>query len=305
MDKIRQNLLETVADIHGTPEGAYNIRANGETVERKTVEGIEIVTKTDEPGISVFIAGGVKNQSLHIPVIVTETGLSDLVYNDFYIGCDAEVVIVAGCGIHNDGEKAAGHDGVHNFYLGRGAKVKYIEKHYGEGEGEGKKIMNPKTFIYQMEDSKFEMETVQIRGVSHTERKTSAVLKAGASIDVREKIMTDGEQYAETVFEVALCGEDSSANVVSRSVAKDESEQEFESTVIGLAPCTGHTECDAIIMDRAKVIAEPKLIAENTDAQLIHEAAIGKIAGEQLTKLMTLGMTKEEAEETIVSGFLK
>lgn len=305
MDKIRQNLLKTVADIHETPEGAYNIRANGETVERKTVEGIDIVTKTDKPGISVFIAAGVKNQSLHIPVIVTETGLSDLVYNDFYIGCDAEVVIVAGCGIHNDGEMAAGHDGVHNFYLGKGAKVKYIEKHYGEGKGFGKRIMNPKTFIYQMEDSKFEMETVQISGVSHTERKTSAVLKAGASIDVREKIMTDGNQYAETVFEVGLCGEGSSANVVSRSVAKDTSEQEFESTIIGLAPCTGHTECDAIVMDRAKVIAEPKLIAENTDAQLIHEAAIGKIAGEQLTKLMTLGMTRAEAEETIVSGFLK
>lgn len=307
MDKIQENLLEQIADIHGTPEGAYNIRANGKAGGRRTTDEIDIVTKEDKPGINIYIKAGVQNKSVHIPVVITETGLSDLVYNDFYVGEGASVVIVAGCGIHNSGDAESRHDGIHTFHLEKGAKVKYIEKHYGESAvgASGGNVMNPTTVIYQDEDSELIMETVQIRGITSTVRKTFAYLDKGASVEVREKIMTDGEQFANTEFEVEMNGDGSRANVVSRSVAKDTSKQLFISNIIGNSACTGHTECDAIIMDNATVTAEPKLVAANVDAQLIHEAAIGKIAGEQLTKLMTLGLSESEAEEMIVSGFLK
>lgn len=305
MDKIQQELLEKIADIHGTPEGAYNIRANGAAGGRRTTADIDIVTKEDKPGIDIIVKPGTKNQSVHIPVVISQTGLSDLVYNDFYIGEDCDIVIVAGCGIHNEGDLESRHDGIHTFHLEKGAKVKYIEKHYGEGVGSGDNVMNPTTIVYQAENSVLEMETVQIKGITSTVRKTSAYLDAGAAIEVREKILTNGTQYAVTDFEVELNGENSKANVISRSVAKDASYQKFISNIIGNAACTGHTECDAIIMDDAKVEAVPKLVAANINASLIHEAAIGKIAGEQLTKLMTLGLTEQEAEEQIVSGFLK
>ena len=305
MDKIQEALLEKVADIHGTPAGAYNIRANGAAAGRATTANIDIVTKEDKPGIDIFIASGTKNESVHIPVVISETGLHDMVYNDFYVGEGADVVIVAGCGIHNSGAEETAHDGIHSFHIARGAKVKYIEKHYGEGDGAGENVMNPTTVVELAEDSYLEMETTQIMGINSTERRTRAKIGDRATLIIKEKVMTAGAQHSDSDFDVDLDGQDCSCNVISRSVAKDSSSQVLKTNVKGNAKCHGHTECDAIIMDNATVSAIPQIIASNVDASLIHEAAIGKIAGEQLMKLMTLGLTEKEAEEQIISGFLK
>lgn len=305
MDQIQQTLLEQIADIHSVPEGAYNIRANGALAGRNTTANIDIVTKEDKPGIDIIIKSGTKNESVHIPVVLSESGLKDMVYNDFYIGEGADVTIVAGCGIHNCGVDTSEHDGIHTFYLEKNAKVRYIEKHYGEGDGSGKRILNPTTVVHVGEGAYLEMETVQIKGVDSTLRNTEGDVAAGGTLVVKEKIMTHGNQYAETNFSVDLNGDGSSASVSSRSVARDSSRQCFRSVINGNAACSGHTECDAIIMDGAKVTAKPELTANHIDAGLIHEAAIGKIAGEQLIKLMTLGLTEQEAEEQIINGFLK
>ena len=304
-DSIQERMLVEVADLHGVPAGAYNIRANGQTAGRNTTANIDIVTKTDKPGIDIRIKPGTRNESVHIPVVVSASGLKEMVYNDFFIGEDSDVVIVAGCGIHNCGDQDSEHDGIHRFFVGKNAKVKYVEKHYGEGDGNGKRILNPGTEVYMEENSYMEMEMVQIEGVDSTNRSNCAELAAGAKLIVRERLLTHGSQNAESTYIVNLNGEDSSADVVSRSVAKDTSKQTFNSKIVGNAKCSGHTECDAIIMDDAKIFAIPGLIANNIDAALIHEAAIGKIAGEQIVKLMTLGLTEEEAEAQIVNGFLK
>ena len=304
-DSIQERILEEVAYLHGVPAGAYNIRANGQTAGRNTTANIDIVTKTDKPGIDIRIKPGTRNESVHIPVVVSASGLKEMVYNDFFIGEDSDVVIVAGCGIHNCGDQDSEHDGIHRFFVGKNAKVKYVEKHYGEGDGNGKRILNPGTEVYMEENSYMEMEMVQIEGVDSTNRSNCAELAAGAKLIVRERLLTHGSQNAESTYIVNLNGEDSSADVVSRSVAKDTSKQTFNSKIVGNAKCSGHTECDAIIMDDAKIFAIPGLIANNIDAALIHEAAIGKIAGEQIVKLMTLGLTEEEAEAQIVNGFLK
>ena len=300
LDVIEKNLLKEVAELDSLPVGAYNIRANGELAGRNTTANIDIVTKTDKPGIDIYIRPFTKNESVHIPVILSQTGLKDLVYNDFHIGEGADVTIIAGCGIHNCGGGNAQHDGIHTFYLAKNARLRYVEKHYGEGDGRGKQIMNPTTIVHLAEGAQMEMETTQIAGVDDTIRKTSGDLAAGASLVIREKIMTTGDQHAVTDFDVDLNGEGCSANVVSRSVAKDVSRQEFVSHINGNCACAGHSECDAIIMDNASVIASPALTANSVDASLIHEAAIGKIAGEQLIKLMTLGLTEKEAEDQIV-----
>ena len=305
MDAIEKNLLKEVAELDALPVGAYNIRANGGLAGRNTTANIDIVTKTDKPGIDIFIKPGTKNESVHIPVIISRTGLKDLVYNDFHIGADCDVTIIAGCGIHNCGGGDAQHDGIHTFWLDKNARLRYVEKHYGEGDGRGKQVMNPTTIVHLSEGAHMEMETTQISGIDDTIRKTGGDLAAGASLVVHEKIMTTGDQKAVTDFNVDLNGDGCSANVVSRSVAKDTSVQEFISRINGNCACAGHTECDAIIMDHAKVLASPQLTANHIDASLIHEAAIGKIAGEQLIKLMTLGLTEQQAEEQIVNGFLK
>ncbi len=300
MDELQKTLLMQVADLHDVPAGAYNIRANGEAAGRRSTEHIEIVTKEDKPGIDIYIKPGTKRESVHIPVLMTQTGLKELVYNDFHIGEDCDVTIVAGCGIHNGGDKASEHSGIHTFYVGKNAKIRYVEKHYGTGEGTGERIMNPETVVEMDENSYMEMDTVQIKGVDSTERVTRAKLGKGAQLVIKEKLMTHGKQKATTNFY-----EDSSTNVISRSVAKDASEQTFYSHINGNNKCAGHSECDAIIMDNAVVRAIPEITANHLDASLIHEAAIGKIAGEQLIKLMTLGLTEAEAEEQIVNGFLK
>lgn len=305
MDAIQKNLLEQIAGLHEIPEGAYNIRANGESISRNTTANIDIVTKKDKSGIDIIIKPGTKRESVHIPVLLSQTGLEEMVYNDFYIGEDCDVTIVAGCGIHNGGDERSRHDGIHSFFVGRGAKVRYVEKHYGSGDGKGERIMNPTTIVELAEDSYMEMETVQIRGVDSTRRSTKAVLKDRATLVIKEKLMTHGEQFAETEFEVDLAGEGSGTNVISRAVAKDNSRQEFISKIHGNNKCNGHTECDAIIMDNAKISAIPEITASHLEASLIHEAAIGKIAGEQIVKLMTLGLTEEEAEAQIINGFLK
>lgn len=305
MDAIQKKLLEEIADLHDIPAGAYNIRANSESAGRNTTANIDIVTKDDKPGIDIIIKAGTKNESVHIPVIISKTGLEEVVFNDFYIGEDADVTIVAGCGIHNTGDDTSKHDGIHAFHLAKGAKVKYVEKHYASGNGKGKKIMNPETILNLDEDSYMYMDTVQIKGVDNSIRKTSAKLAKGATLIIKEKIMTHESQYAETEFNVDLNGEGATTTVTSRSVAKDESKQIFYSTINGNAQCSGHTECDAIIMDNASVSAIPKITANDPDASLIHEAAIGKIAGEQIIKLMSLGLTEKEAEEHIIQGFLK
>lgn len=305
LDKIQKQLLTEVADLYAMPKGAYNIRANGEKAARNTTENIDIVTKTDKPGIDIIIKDGTRNESVHIPVVLSESGIKEVVYNDFYIGENCDVTIVAGCGIHNCGSQDSQHDGVHRFFVGKNSKIRYVEKHYGEGDGNGKRILNPVTEVYQKENSYVDMEMVQIKGVDNTYRTTKAELAQGATMVVHERLMTHGQQTATSVYEVELNGEGSSTDVISRSVAKDSSEQVFEAAIVGNTVCNGHAECDAIIMDNAHVVAVPKLDAKNVDAALIHEAAIGKIAGDQLIKLMSLGLTEAEAEEQIIGGFLR
>ena len=305
LDEIQKRLLKEVADLHTIPEGAYNIRSNGESVGRASTENIEIIPRQDGQGLTVRIKPGTKKESVHIPVVMSKSGIKELVYNDFYIGEDADEVIVAGCGIDNCGPKDSEHDGIHRFFLEKGAKVKYVEKHFGSGNGTGKRILNPGTEVYMENDSTMEMEMVQIKGVDDTNRTTKAELKEGAKLIVRERLMTHGDQKAISTYVVNMNGVGSSSDVVSRSVARDDSYQKFDAVLTGNAPCSGHTECDAIIMDNGRILAVPGLEANDVDAALVHEAAIGKIAGDQIIKLMTLGLTEEEAEEQIINGFLK
>ncbi len=305
MDAIQQNLLEQVAGLHEIPAGAYNIRANGQMAGRNTTANIDIVSKEDKSGIDIRIKPGTRSESVHIPVVLSQSGLKESVYNDFFVGEDCDITIIAGCGIHNGGSQASEHSGIHRFFVEKNARVRYVEKHYGAGDGNGERIMNPTTEIHLAQGASLEMETVQIKGIDSTKRVTAATVAQGASLVIREKIMTHGKQYAETDFVVNMEGEESSVNLISRSVAKEHSRQLFKSRIIGNSSCQGHSECDAIIMDDASVSAIPELTANDIDANLIHEAAIGKIAGEQLIKLMTLGLTEKEAEEQIVNGFLK
>ena len=302
---IQKQLLAEIADLHKVPEGAYNIRANGVSAGRNSTANIEITSKEDKPGIDIRIKPGTKNESVHIPVVLSESGLKDVVYNDFFVGDDSDVVIVAGCGINNCGNQDSDHDGVHRFFVGKNAHVKYVEKHYGEGEGSGKRILNPTTEVNLGEGSTMEMEMVQIKGVDSTIRTTLAKLDKKARLVVHERLMTHGVQSAESSYTIELNGDGSSADVVSRSVAREKSRQHYCSRLVGNAACSGHTECDAIIMGHARILAVPQLEANSIDAALIHEAAIGKIAGEQIVKLMTLGLKEQEAEEQIVNGFLK
>ena len=305
LDEIQKRLLREIADLHSVPEGAYNIRSNSQMAGRQSTANIEITSKTDVSGMDIHIKPFTKNESVHIPVVLTQTGLKEVVYNDFFVGEGADVLIVAGCGIDNCGNQDAEHDGIHRFYVGKNARVRYVEKHYGSGEGKGKRILNPGTEVYQEEGSTVEMEMVQIKGVDDTVRTTTAELKAGAKLLVRERLMTHGEQRAISTYVVNLNGAGATADVVSRSVARDSSYQKFDAKIVGNAPCSGHTECDSIIMDNGRILAVPGLEANDLDAALVHEAAIGKIAGEQLIKLMTLGFTEAEAEEQIINGFLQ
>lgn len=305
MDAVQKRLIQEVADLHDIPEGAYNFRANGESVGRNSTANIEITSKTEGSGIDIRIKPGTKNESVHIPVVLSESGIKETVYNDFYIGDNSDVLIVAGCGIDNCGNQDSEHDGIHRFYVGKNAKIRYVEKHYGSGDGKGKRILNPVTEVYMEEGSTCEMEMVQIKGVDSTERITRAELAKDAKLVVRERLMTHGEQNALSIYKVDLNGDGSSADVVSRSVARDNSYQKFDACILGNAACSGHTECDSIIMDSGRILAVPSLEANSVDAALVHEAAIGKIAGEQLIKLMTLGLTEAEAEEQIINGFLK
>ncbi|MCQ4866308.1 SufB/SufD family protein [Pseudoflavonifractor phocaeensis] len=305
MEKIDLKLLKEIAELEGTPQGAYNIRKNGGAGGRACTEHIVIDTKTDKPGIDIRIAPGTQHESVHIPVIITETGLTELVYNDFFIGEDCDVDIIAGCGIHNTGCETSQHDGVHTFYVGKNSRVRYVERHYGEGEGSGARIMNPQTIVYLDEGASINMETTQIRGIDSTKRETKVVAGAGAEVVITEKLLTHGAQTAESDMEIILQGEDSSGRVISRSVAQDTSQQVFYPRMTGEARCFGHVQCDSIIMGNAKIKSIPAIIADSMEAQLIHEAAIGRIAGDQITKLMTLGLTEEEAEEKILEGFLQ
>ena len=305
LDAIQKRLISEIADLHSVPAGAYNFRANSQLAGRNTTANIDIISKENGSGIDIRIKPGTKNESVHIPVVISESGIKETVYNDFYIGEDADVVIVAGCGIDNCGGQDSEHDGVHRFFVGRGAKVKYVEKHYGSGDGRGQRILNPVTECYMEEDSSMEMEMEQIKGVDSTERTTIAELKSGAKLVVKERLMTHGSQNAVSSYQVNLNGAGATADVVSRSVARDDSNQTFNARITGNAPCSGHTECDSIIMDRGHILAIPSLEANDIDAMLVHEAAIGKIAGDQLTKLMTLGLTEAEAEEQIINGFLR
>ncbi len=305
MTDIQKRILQEVADLHQVPEGAYNFRVDGQSAGRRSTANVEITPKPEGSGLDIHIRPGTKNESVHIPVILSESGLKETVYNDFYLGEDCDVLIVAGCGIHNCGDQDSQHDGIHRFFLEKGARLRYVEKHYGEGDGNGQRILNPTTELYLAEDSSATLEMVQIRGVDSTERVTTAQLAAGATLVIQERLMTHGSQRAISAYQVDLNGENASTDLVSRSVARDSSYQKFDALIRGNAPCHGHAACDAIIMDRASVLAVPQLEANHVDAALIHEAAIGKIAGDQLVKLMTLGLTEAEAEEQIVAGFLK
>lgn len=304
MDAIQKSLLEQVADLHEVPEGAYNIRANGQKAARNTTANIDIVSKEDKDGIDIIIKPGTKNESVHIPVVLSQSGLQETVYNDFFIGEDCDVTIVAGCGIHNCGGEDSRHDGIHTFYVGKHSHVKYTEKHYGDGDGTGGRIMNPQTVVYLEEGATIQMETVQIRGIDSTKRETKIVCGKDAEAVVTERLMTHGDQVAESDMEISLDGDGARGRVISRSVAKGTSRQVFYPKMVGNAACFGHVQCDSIIMDDAHIESIPAIVANSTEAQLIHEAAIGKIAGDQLLKLETLGLSPEEAEECILKGFL-
>lgn len=305
MNEIQKNLLKEVAELDALPVGAYNIRSDSKSIARNTTANIDIITKTDKPGIDIQFKPGTKQESVHIPVIIAESGLKESVYNDFYVGDDCDITIIAGCGISNCGNGDSRHDGIHTFFIGKNCKVRYVEKHYGEGSGTGKRIMNPETIIHLGENSTMELETAQIAGVDDTNRITKADLKEGSSLIIHDKIMTTGDQNAYAEIMVDMDGDGSHCDIISRGVAKDDSHQKIKLGINGRAVCKGHAECDSIIMDHAKILAIPQLNAENVDASLVHEAAIGKIAGEQLLKLMTLGLSESEAEERIVQGFLK
>ena len=304
MDRTDEQLLETIADLHGIPEGSFNIRKNGKLLARNSDTDIEIVSKTDKDGIDIIVKPNVKNKSVHIPVLLTVGDFQDTVYNDFFIGENSDVTIVAGCGIHNDTCGNAEHDGVHTFYVGKNAKVRYIERHYANGNGTGKKVFDPVTKIWLKENSQFILESTQLGGVTYTDRKTYATVGKNAQLLVKEKILTDGEEKAITDFKVKLTGKNSRADIVSRSVAKGKSLQQFKSDMIGKNECFGHVECDGIVLDGARIISTPKIDAVSPEASLVHEAAVGKIAGEQLLKLMSLGLTEQEAEDAVIHGFL-
>lgn len=304
-DIVRKGLLEKIADLHSVPEGAYNIRENSQLAGRRNTDEITIETKTDKPGINIIVKSGTKRKSVHIPVIITKTGISEMVYNDFLIGDDCDVLIVAGCGIHNTGDEASAHDGVHHLEIGRNSKVKYIEKHYGEGNGSGERIMNPEMTANLAEGASLEIESVQIGGIDSTNRKTVITCGKGCEVVINERIMSDGHQNVVSDTEIILNEKGAKAQINSRSVAKGDSTQLFYPKMTGNAECFGHVQCDSIIMDNAKVRSIPEICANSVDARLIHEAAIGKIAGDQILKLMTLGMTAEEAEERIIAGLLK
>ena len=305
VDAVTESMLKRIADLSGEPNGAYNIRINGASIGRASSPNVSITSKEDVSGIDVRVKPGPKYEMVHIPVVIEDSGYTEMVYNDFYIGDDSDVIIIAGCGIHNTGNHLSQHDGIHSFHLGKRSRVKYVEKHYGEGDGSGERVLNPVTEVFAGEDSYMEMDMVQIEGVDSTKRVTRGVLEDGASLVVTERLMTSGKQTAHTEFAIDLNGKGTSTNVVSRSVAKGQSVQEFVSKINGNNECHGHSECDAIIMDNACVIAIPEITANSVEASLIHEAAIGKIAGEQIVKLMTLGLTQEDAEKEIVNGFLK
>lgn len=305
MNGIDIALLREIAELEGVPQGAYNIRRNGQLEGRASTANIEITTKTDKPGIDIHVKSGTRNESLHIPVIMTETGLTDVVYNDFFIGDDCDVTIVAGCGIHNSGCETTQHDGIHTFHVGKRSRVRYVERHYGEGEGTGERVMNPQTFAYLDEGAFIQMDNTQIRGVDSTKRYVKIVVGRDAEAVVNEKLMTHGRQTAESEMDVVLEAPGATGRITSRTVARDTSYQEFYPRMIGRADCFGHVQCDSILMDEARIKSIPAISAEHTDARLIHEAAIGKIAGEQIQKLMTLGLTEQEAEERIIQGFLR
>jgi len=305
LNVIDRKLLEAVADLHGTPAGAYNIRKDGAGIERRSTANIEIRTKTDQPGIDVLVKPGTKNESIHIPVLLTQSGLQDLVYNSFEIGEEADVLIVAGCGIHNNGAADSRHDGIHTFIVRKGARLRYVEKHFGDGGGSGLRLLNPKTVITVEEAGSAELELVQIRGVDDTRRDTEATVHQRGTLKIVERLLTHGAQRAESEITITLLGVDSSTQVIARSVAQDTSFQEFRALVNGRERCRGHVECDSIIMDQAQISAAPRLYAGHADAELTHEAAIGKIAGDQLLKLMSLGLTEQQAVDTILTGFLR
>ena len=304
LDEIQKRLIREVADLHEIPMGAYNFRANGGLAGRNTTANIDISSKPDGSGIDIHIKAGTKKESVHIPVVLSQSGLKETVYNDFYVGEDCDVIIVAGCGIDNCGSQDSEHDGIHRFFVGPNSHVKYVEKHYGSGDGLGTRILNPVTEVTLEEGSSMEMEMVQIKGVDSTERSTIATIGKGARLAIQERLMTHGEQRASSIYKVILEGADSSADLVSRSIARDHSYQKLDLCIVGKAPCKGHTECDSIIMDEGVILAVPSLEAHHVDAALVHEAAIGKIAGDQLIKLMTLGLTEKQAEEEIINGFL-
>ena len=305
MDKIDRELLEKVAQLHKVPAGAFNIRKNGQTEARQSTKEIEIVPKEDKSGIDIIVKKGVKNKSVHIPVIITMGGFQDLVYNDFYIGDDCDITIIAGCGIDNKTCKDSQHDGIHTFHVGKNSKVSYIERHYAQGKGDGKKILNPVTKVFMKQNSQMSFESLQIGGVSNTIRKTYATLKDGCVLNIKENILTEQRQQAKTYFKVNLMGKNCKCDVVSHSVAKGESVQEFVADVVGQNECFAHVECDGILLDNARIVSTPKIDAKHSQASLVHEAAIGKIAGDQLVKLMSLGLDQNQAEQVIIKGFLE
>ena len=266
---IDAKLLEKIADLTGKPVGAFNIRKDSGCEARQSTEHIEITPKTDgKQGIDIRVKDGTKGEQCHIPVIISKTGLSEMVYNDFYIGDDCDVEIVAGCGIHNSGCNESRHDGVHTFYIGRNSRVHYAEKHYGEdAPGQtGRNVMNPQTIVHLGENSTMQMDTVQIRGIDSTKRDTKFYCAAGSEVVVTERLLTHGEQVAESDMLIELNGADARGRVISRSVAQDDSRQIFHPVMVGNSQCFGHVQCDSIIMGSAHIESIPAITANCPDA---------------------------------------
>ncbi|NLN88072.1 MAG: SufD family Fe-S cluster assembly protein [Syntrophomonadaceae bacterium] len=305
LSKLDMDLLEAVADLKKVPQGALNIRLNGVPVMRHSSPNISVGPNQDGSGLLVEIKPGTKNETVHVPVMLTQAGLQEKVYNTFVVGENADATIVAGCGIHNDSHVESRHDGIHEIIVRAGARLRYAEKHYGEGNKTGKRVLNPTTVVTVEEGASAEMEMVQMKGVNDTLRSTVAHIHARGSLKIIERLLTQEDQKAESDITIYLEGPGASAQVLSRAVAQGDSYQLFKAALIGRDACQGHVECDAILMDNARIRSVPEIQAEDAEAVLTHEAAIGKIAGEQLIKLMSLGLGESEAIDTILEGFLR
>ena len=302
-----ENTLKMFKEMFGdvdTSNVAMNIREDAQTCQRRNSENVIITGLKDNTGLKIHVLSSAKGEEVFIPAIVTKSNITDEVRNDFYIDSGAEVIIQAGCALHTDGNGESTHNGNHHFYIGEGAKVTYNEKHFGEGTN-AKKTISPSNVIVLEKNAYLKMDTIQTDGVSYTNRTTKATVKAGARLEINERIQTQNDQQSISNIDIDAIGDGASIDIVSRSVAKDDSVQTLKTNITANSVCTGHSECDTILVGNGKATSIPALVANNPKASLVHEAAIGRISQQQIEKLQTLGLDEEEAEHYIIKGFLR